>query len=56
LLSPLTTSAPLARVHAAVREHVPTLVDDRPPAPDLDRIVQLIRSGALEYATAAIVN
>jgi len=56
LLSPLTTSAPLARVHAAVREHVPTLVDDRPPAPDLDRIVQMIRSGAFEYATAAIVN
>lgn len=56
LLSPLTTSTPLARVHAAVREHVPTLVDDRPPAPDLDRIVQMIRSGAFEYATAAIVN
>jgi histidine ammonia-lyase len=56
LLSPLITSAPLARVHAEVRKHVPTLVDDRPPAPDLDRIVQLIRSGAFEYSSAAIVN
>jgi histidine ammonia-lyase len=56
LLSPLTTSAPLARVHALVREHVPTLVDDRPPAPDLDRIVQMIRSGTFDYASGAIVN
>jgi histidine ammonia-lyase len=56
LLSPLTTSAPLARVHAAVRKHVPTLVDDRPPAPDLDRIVQMIWSGAFEYSSAVIVN
>jgi histidine ammonia-lyase len=56
LLSPLMTSPPLARVHAEVRKHVPTLVDDRPPAPDLDRIVEMIRSGAFEYASAAIVN
>ncbi len=56
LLSPLTTSTPLARVHQAVRKHVPTLVDDRPPAPDLDQIVQMIRSGTFEYATAAVVN
>jgi histidine ammonia-lyase len=56
LLSPLMTSPPLARVHAAVRKHVPTLVDDRPPAPDLDRIVEMIRSGAFEYSSAAIVN
>ena len=56
LLSPLTTSTPLARVHGSVREHVPTLVDDRPPAPDLDRIVQLIRSGTFDYASGTIVN
>lgn len=56
LLSPLTTSTPLSRVHAEVRKHVPTLVDDRPPAPDLDRIVQLIRSGTFEYSSAANVN
>jgi histidine ammonia-lyase len=56
LLSPLTTSTPLAAVLAAVREHVPTLVDDRSPAPDLDRIVQMIRSGTIEYASGALVN
>jgi histidine ammonia-lyase len=56
LLAPLVTSAPLLRVHRAVRERVPTLTDDRPPAPDLDRIAQMIRSGALEYASGAIVN
>jgi histidine ammonia-lyase len=56
LLAPLTTSAPLARVHAAVRARVPTLVDDRSPAPDLDRIAEMIRSGSFEYASGAIVN
>jgi histidine ammonia-lyase len=56
LLAPLTTSDPLRRVHHAVREHVPTLVDDRPPSHDLDAIVALIRSGALEYASGAVVN
>jgi histidine ammonia-lyase len=56
LLAPLTTSDPLARVHAAVRREVPTLLDDRPPSPDLDRIAALIGSGALEYASGSVVN
>ena len=56
LLAPLTTSVPLARVHAAVRKRVPTLVDDRPPAPDLDRIAAMIESGDFEYASAVVVN
>jgi histidine ammonia-lyase len=56
LLAPLTTSPPLARVLAAVRAHVPTLVDDRSPAPDLDRIAEMIRSGSFEYASGAVVN
>lgn len=56
LLAPLTTSAALARVHAAVRDEVPTLVDDRPPSPDLDRIAAMIGSGALEYASGSVVN
>jgi histidine ammonia-lyase len=55
-LAPLRTSDPLARVHAAVRERVPTLVDDRPPSPDLDRIAQMITTGAFEYASATVVN
>jgi hypothetical protein len=35
---------------------VPTLVADRSTAPDLDRIVALIRSGTFEYASGAVVN
>jgi histidine ammonia-lyase len=51
LLAPLRTSDPLARVHRAVRDEVPTLVVDRAPAGDIDRITALLRSGALEHAT-----
>jgi histidine ammonia-lyase len=54
--APLTTSASLVRVHAAVRERVPTLVDDRPPSPDLAKIVDMIQSGSFEYASGAVVN
>jgi histidine ammonia-lyase len=54
--APLTTSAPLVRVHSAVRARVPTLVDDRPPSPDLSQITELIQSGGLEYASGTIVN
>jgi hypothetical protein len=32
------------------------LVDDRPPAPDLDAIAEIIRGGKLEYATGIVVN
>ena len=39
LLAPLTTSPRLARVHAHVRNVVPALTVDRPPAPDIDAIV-----------------
>jgi histidine ammonia-lyase len=56
LLAPLRSSPPLMRAHAAVRRVVPTLVDDRPPAPDIDAITELIESGALEYATGVVVN
>jgi histidine ammonia-lyase len=56
LLSPLTSSDPLMRVHAAVRKEVATLVGDRPPSPDLDRIAEMIRSGTLEYASGVVVN
>ena len=56
LLAPLETSDPLKRVLAAVRERVPTLVDDRPPAPDLDRIAEMIRAGSLEYASGSLVD
>jgi histidine ammonia-lyase len=56
LLAPLATSPALSRVQRAVRARVPTLVDDRPPSPDIDAITELIRSGALEYAAGIVVN
>jgi histidine ammonia-lyase len=56
LRAPLESSPALMRAYKIVRERVPTLVDDRPPAPDLEAIAELIRSGALEYATGIVVN
>ena len=56
LLAPLTTSAPLARVHARVREIVPTLGADRPPSPDIASVGALLASGAVEYACAMDVK
>jgi len=50
LLAPLTTSPPLAAVRAAVRSRVPTLDEDRAPAPDLAAIVELIAARALQHA------
>jgi histidine ammonia-lyase len=56
LLAPRRTSAPLSRVHDFIRVHVPTLIDDRSPAPDLVKISDLILSGDLERACAMNVN
>ena len=56
LLAPLTTSPRLARVHAHVRSVVPPLTVDRPPAPDIDAIVQLIASGSLFASIVAEVK
>ena len=56
LHSPMRSSEPLMRAHAAVRHLVPTLGDDRSPAPDIDAITTLIRRGGLEAATGIVVN
>jgi histidine ammonia-lyase len=56
LLAPLTTSAPLARVHDVIRARVPTLERDRPPAPDIAAIDVLIATGAIDHATGVVVN
>jgi histidine ammonia-lyase len=56
LLAPLTTSPPLARVHASIRTRVPTLDDDRAPAPDLAAIVALIASREVERACGVVVK
>ncbi len=56
LRKPLETSPSLAGAYRIVRERVAKLVDDRPPAPDLDAIAEIIRSGKLEDATGIVVN
>jgi histidine ammonia-lyase len=48
LLAPLTTSPLLQRVHRQVRSRVPTLTEDRPPAPDIEAIAAMIADGTLE--------
>jgi histidine ammonia-lyase len=48
LLAPLQTSEPLRRVHARVRAAASALVDDRPPAPDIEAIAALVADGSLE--------
>ncbi|PWE33018.1 histidine ammonia-lyase [Maritimibacter sp. 55A14] len=43
--APLTTSAPLARVLARLRDTIPTLAEDRYMAPDLEAAAALVRTG-----------
>jgi histidine ammonia-lyase len=50
LLAPLVTAPPLARAHAHVRTRVAPLGGDRPPAPDIARIAEMIADGSLESA------
>jgi histidine ammonia-lyase len=56
LLAPLTSSPMLQRVHQLVRSRVPTLDDDRAPAPDIDAITELIASNAIEEACGGVVK
>jgi histidine ammonia-lyase len=56
LLAPLVSSDPLMRVHASVRGHVSSLVDDRPPSADIDATAALIERGVVEYAPGILVN
>jgi histidine ammonia-lyase len=56
LRAPLESSPALMRAYRIVRGRVPKLIDDRPPAPDLDAIVEIIRASELEYATGIVVN
>jgi len=56
LLAPLRTSRPLQDVHSAVRNVVPTLAEDRPPAPDIEQISRMIADGSLESSCAMEVK
>ncbi len=54
LLRPLTPGRGIARLQArlrGLRPEVPPLADDRPPAPDLERIARAIHEGAFDPAT-----
>jgi histidine ammonia-lyase len=42
-----TLTAPLERIAATLREAVPSVVEDRSLAPDVERVVALVRSGGL---------
>jgi histidine ammonia-lyase len=56
LLRPLTSSAPLARVHDFIRARVPAVMHDRSISSDLDAISEIMASGELERACAMKVN
>ncbi len=56
LLAPLTSSAPLMRVHETIRARVPTLERDRPPSHDIAQITAMIEAGDLERACALKVK
>lgn len=53
---PLRSSAPLEAVHAAVRRAVPSLTDDRPPAPDIAALCSLLAEGALKVAAEEAIG
>jgi histidine ammonia-lyase len=56
LLTPLTTSPLLTRVHDRVRTIVPALSEDRPPAPDIDVIAASVANGSFQSPIAAEVK
>ncbi|MCR4269049.1 histidine ammonia-lyase [Nitratireductor sp. ZSWI3] len=51
--APLKTSAELSRAHAAIRDAVPALEVDRYLAPDLEKAIDLVRTGALNATVSA---
>jgi histidine ammonia-lyase len=53
-LAPLTSSAPLEAVRKRVRSEVPRLEDDRYFYPDIQKALQMVRSGALAEAVKGV--
>jgi histidine ammonia-lyase len=56
LLSPLKTSDSLARAHAAIRERVSVLEDDRELSPDIMQIRELMDSGDIVSAVETVAG
>lgn len=48
---PLKTGRRLEEAHATIRARVPRLADDRPPAPDIAAVTELVRSDAFAGLT-----
>jgi histidine ammonia-lyase len=55
-LAPLEPGAGVRALHDAVRELSPRLRDDRPLAPDIERVADAIRDGSLLGAVEAEVG
>ena len=51
---PLATSGPLEAVHRRLRARVPIYDDDRPLAPDIEAVAELVRSGTFVAEAASI--
>jgi len=54
--SPLKPGHGVGAVHAALRAEVPTLEGDRTLGPDIARVAELVRHGALRRAAEAVVG
>jgi histidine ammonia-lyase len=54
LLRPLVSAAPLMAAHACVRERVPERDRDRPLAPEIEALADLVGSGTVLTATEAV--
>jgi histidine ammonia-lyase len=55
LVRPLTSSPSLERVASVVRTKVPRLVDDRPPAPDIEALARMIETASLVKACEVVI-
>ena len=53
---PLSPGRGVAAAHAALRAEVPTLTGDRTLGPDIHRVAELVRSGALRRAAEDAVG
>jgi histidine ammonia-lyase len=55
-LRPLTSSAPLEKVHALLRQHCPAMPSDHYLAPDIERATALVEDGALATQLHQVVG
>jgi histidine ammonia-lyase len=56
LRAPLEANDATRAVTAAIRERVPTLTEDRPLAPDIEAVTDLVRAGALVAAAETVIG